>query len=178
MRIDLDLDEGEALIEEVQSDWIREAQWVYEELRHEQSRHGTCSGHWLMGGSSRRFRDIERYGARSAPGTQAHVGRSSPSGRGGVSRLRSRDSRNLFPHVGRGPGSQRDSEGISTPLYLRNIAATILLRACASPTAIPARGAWAPLPASARAGGRALRLLVHESPSSPSSLVLCDHVRS
>lgn len=67
VRLDLDLDEGEALIEEVQSDWIREATWVYEELRRVRHHERSLREHWFFRGTTRSFKDVERYVHRVLP---------------------------------------------------------------------------------------------------------------
>ncbi|HSF16068.1 MAG TPA: hypothetical protein VLK65_11005 [Vicinamibacteria bacterium] len=61
VRLDIDLDEGEALIEEVQNDWVRNALRIHEELKRERLSYGTCENHWVMRGTSRRYGDVDRY---------------------------------------------------------------------------------------------------------------------
>jgi len=62
VRLDVDLDEGEALVEEVQSDWVREARWMLEGLRQLNRWYGDCRRHWFFRSSERRsFADVETY---------------------------------------------------------------------------------------------------------------------
>jgi hypothetical protein len=60
-RLDIDLDQGEALIEEVQSDWVRDALRIYDGLKRHRRRYGTCRDHWWFAGSGRRFDHVDRY---------------------------------------------------------------------------------------------------------------------
>ena len=61
-RMDVDLDAGEALIEEIQSDWIREA--VSEWRRSRQVKDRQAFLYWLgryLGGAPRHPREFDRY---------------------------------------------------------------------------------------------------------------------